>query len=101
MRPIVALRSLATARLVTCSSVENDAIWAMNSLSFMGFIGSWCWSWATKSLRNWSLPSEPLSTFFGRSSTLIGAVGFVEMLGISLTGVGSGEHVNQQPTGEL
>ena len=46
---------------VICSSVENDAIWPMKSESCIGFIGSWCCSWATNSLRNWSLPS---SAFF-------------------------------------
>ena len=55
---MAAIASLALAMFVTCSSVENDAIWPMKSESCIGFIGSWCCSWATKSLRNWSLPSS-------------------------------------------
>ena len=52
------MASLAFAMLVTCSSVENEAIWPMKSWSCIGFMGSWCWSWATNSLRNSSLPSS-------------------------------------------
>src|SRR5688572_22872586 len=73
----------------------------MNSLSFMGFIGSWCCSWATKSLRNWSLPSEPLAAFFGMSSTLMISVVLLMLVIWARMGSGSGEHVNQQPTGQL
>ncbi len=36
--------------------MENEAIWPMKSESCIGFIGSWCCSWATNSFRNWSLP---------------------------------------------
>src|SRR6478735_6164577 len=48
------------AMFVVCSSDENCAIWPMKSWLFMGFDGSWFWSWTARSFRNESLPSTPL-----------------------------------------
>src|SRR3954468_22552668 len=42
---------LAAAMLEICSSVENDAIWPIIAPLSMGWDGSWCCIWATKSLR--------------------------------------------------
>src|SRR3954454_12577074 len=61
----------ATAMLVICSSVENDAIWPIMSESFIGFMGSWCWGWATKSLRKSSFPIAPLTAFAGSISSVV------------------------------
>src|SRR6185437_9342954 len=36
---------------IVCS-VENCASWLMNWVSSIGCIGSWFWSWATRSCRN-------------------------------------------------
>src|SRR3954453_22795292 len=58
MPRLVAICSLALAMLVVCSRVENCAIWAMNSLLSVGFIGSWFCIWATNSLRKSSLPRD-------------------------------------------
>src|SRR4051794_27592253 len=63
MRPTFCVRLIrlasscvAFARFVICSSEENCAIWAMLSLSSLGFIGSWFFIWATISFRKSSLP---------------------------------------------
>src|SRR5919197_593857 len=89
----------ATAMLVICSSVENDAICHNMAAQFMGFIGSWCWSWATKSLRKSSFPIAPLTASFGSISSVVRILG-VSVL-IVLMGGGSGEDVHEQPTGQL
>src|SRR5919108_257777 len=107
MRPIAfvdvseaAIFSLAAARLETCSRVEKDAIWPMNSLSFIGFIGSWCWSCATNSFRKSSLPSSPLLASFGFISA--GVRILVSVLIVLMSGGrGSGEHVDEQPSRQL
>src|SRR5215208_5779282 len=97
-----AIASLAFARFVTCSSVENEAIWPMNSPSSMGFMGSWCCSWATKSLRNWSLPS---SAFFPPVAWVPGSgvpVEVIEVASMSAFGFWDlGEDVDVQAVGEL
>src|SRR3954468_18596062 len=68
MRPTFCVRLMrlasscvAFARFVICSSDENCAIWAMLSLSSLGFIGSWFFIWATISFRKSSLPRTFLS----------------------------------------
>ena len=43
---------------VSWSSELNWAIWAMNAWSSIGFMGSWCCSWAISSFMNSSLPSS-------------------------------------------
>src|SRR5918997_4920097 len=99
----VAIAALAVARLVTCSSVENDAIWPMKSWSCMGFMGSWCWSWATNSLRNWSLPSSALRP---PAACVDGAgepVPLMEERAMGSRGVGGGglgEDVDEQAVGQ-
>src|SRR3954471_23591973 len=109
MRPIapvddrlLAIVWFAAAMLVICSSVENDAIWPIMSLSCIGFIGSWCWSWATMSFRKSSLPSVP--PVLRENSVGVG-VGVVELIDVVSVirewGRGSGEDVHEQPAGQL
>src|SRR3954451_24405930 len=50
-----ALADVEVARLLSCSTVENCAICAVHCELSCGDDGSWCWSWATRSLRKVSL----------------------------------------------
>src|SRR4051795_977884 len=86
---------LADATFVICSSVENEAIWPMNSPSAIGFIGSWCCSWATKSLRKSSLPSDfCLVAWLPAVGVPAPAIGVVVMVGAS------GQDVHEDAVGE-
>src|SRR3712207_4399243 len=53
----VAMVELVFCMLFMPSTIENDAIWAMDSFVFIGLVGSWCVSCATNSFRKPSLSS--------------------------------------------
>src|SRR3954468_19971463 len=67
----VAIDWFAAAMLVICSHWEKERICPIMSWSSMGFIGSWCDSWATKSLRKSSLPSSPFDEDLGFISSSV------------------------------
>src|SRR6478735_443578 len=84
---------VAATRFVICSSDENCAIWPMKSLSSMGFIGSWCWSWVTRSFRKSSFPRMAFGFVPAAAAPRVpDAVGVTELIGAS-----SGEHVDLRP----
>src|SRR5919197_624215 len=67
----------------------------------MGLDGSWCWSWATNSLRKSSLPSSPLLPV---AAWVLGSGAPEEMGGVTDMALvrwsGSGEHVDEQAAGK-
>src|SRR6478672_8869270 len=84
---------VAATRFVICSSDENCAIWPMKSLSSMGFIGSWCWSWVTRSFRKSSFPRMAFGFVPAAAAPRApDVVGVTELIVPS-----SGEHVDLRP----
>ena len=86
--------------LVICSTIENEAIWATESLVSIGLIGSWCCSWATNSFRKPSL----LSAAFGLARGVWELAAGAPLVGDdchkkSPIG-GSGEDVDEHAVGE-
>src|SRR5947208_9461385 len=83
------------ARLVSCSTVENWAIWAVHCELSAGAVGSWWRSCSTRSLRNVSLSIIELEEFAAVVAPVI-----VEPMGL-MAAMASGAHVDERPGGEL
>src|SRR4051794_18193941 len=82
--------------LVSCSTVENWAIWDMNSELSVGFVGSCIFSWATRIFRNVSLSSA--LAFLLSSATPVVPLVPVIVIGSAMA---LGADVDERPGGEL
>src|SRR3954469_8988052 len=83
--------------LVSCSTVENWAIWAMNCELSVGDVGSCIFSCATRIFRNVSLSSAV--AFLLSSAPPV--VPFVPVIVIGSTAMALREDVDERPGGEL
>src|SRR3954452_11456306 len=91
---------LFLARFVSCSTVENCAIWAVHCELSLGCIGCWCCSCATSSLRNVSLSSAVagfLAAALEVDEVLVVPTGLTVAIAIAPLGV----DVDERPGGEL
>src|SRR3954463_11684248 len=75
---------LVWAMLVSCSKVENCAIWASHCVLSVGCIGSWWLTWAIISFRNMSLSTALVAV---RAAAFDVAVGFVVDVAGGVTGL--------------
>src|SRR5881227_963734 len=83
------------ARLVSCSTVENWAIWAVHWELSAGAVGSWWRSCSTRSLRNVSLSIIEFDDVVALVAPVV-----VEPIGL-IAAMASGPHVDERPGGEL